>query len=65
MDKNTGNKKKSTQEGVREPASLLDSGTPRVCNWPFKFSLEDNRWYVNRAKRTRKAPQDHYEEALW
>ena len=64
MDKNTGNKKEPTQEGVREPASLLDSGTPRVCNWPFKFSLEDNRWYVNRAKRTRKAPQDNYEEAL-
>ena len=63
MDKNTGNKKEPTQKRVREPASLLDSGTPRVCNWPFKFSLEDNRWYVNRAKRTRKAPQDNYEAA--
>ena len=64
MDNRETNPQEPKADGVREPASLLDSGTPRVCNWPFKFSLEDNRWYVNRAKRTRKAPQDTYEEAL-
>jgi hypothetical protein len=54
-----------TQEGVLQHASLLDAGTLRRSSpWPFKWTLQDNRWYVNRARRTRQTPKDHYEDAL-
>jgi hypothetical protein len=53
-----------TQEGVLQPSSLLDCGTLRRSSpWPFKWTLQDNRWYVNKNKRARQDP-DRYEEAL-
>lgn len=51
--------------GEEDPSSL---GNPQVRHsehWPFKFSLEDNRWYVNKARRrARQAKQEqHWEDA--
>lgn len=66
MDDSEGHPQQQTQEGVCERSSFLDAGTLRRSSpWPFKFTLQDNRWYVNKARRTKQAPQDHYEEALF
>lgn len=56
----------SKEAGVRQRSPVLDEGTPRkrTC-WPFKWSLEDNRWYVNKARRTRKNPEDQPDDALF
>jgi hypothetical protein len=43
-----------TQEanlGKENASSLGDPEVRRFENWPFKFSLDDNRWYLNKAKR--------------
>lgn len=41
----------------REPASIFDAPTRHRPNWPFLYFNEDNRWYVNRAKRRSNAAQ--------
>ena len=65
MDDSQGHPQQQTQEGVCEPSSLLDAGTLRRSSpWPFKWTLQDNRWYVNKSSRTRKNP-NRYEEAPW
>lgn len=65
MDDSQGHTEQQTPQGMCEPASLLDAGTLRRDSpWPFKWTLQDNRWYVNKRKRTCKNPTDHYEEAL-
>jgi hypothetical protein len=45
--------------------SSLDTATKRQADerWPFKFTLEDNRWFINRSRR--RLTQPKYEEALW
>jgi hypothetical protein len=41
----------------RKPASIFDAPTRHRPNWPFLYFSEDNRWYVNRAKRRSKAAE--------
>ena len=52
---------KQKKERVRQHASVLDEGVRRrrPC-WPFTFTLEDNRWYVNKGK-TRSARKDSHD----
>ena len=66
MDDSQGHTEQQTPQGMCEPASFLDAGTLRRDSpWPFKWTLQDNRWYVNKARRVRQTPKNNYEEALW
>ena len=65
LDNSQGHTQQQTPQGVCKPPSLLDAGTPRRGGtWPFKYTLQDNRWYVNKGKRARKDP-NRYEESPW
>lgn len=64
MDNREGHADQQTPEGMCERSSLLDAGvTRRDSPWPFKWTLQDNRWYVNKARRAKQNPPN-YEEAL-
>lgn len=55
MDQGAGDEGRDTQEaGVREPAPLLDARVRHRPDWPFLYSCEAGRTYVNRAPRTTK-----------
>ena len=59
---------KQKKARVRERSPLLDEGTPRRRPyWPFTFTLEDNRWYVNKGKTrsARKDTDDQFDDALF
>lgn len=48
----------------RKAEGTLEDPKQRTRNfWPFKYSLEDNRWYVNRARRRVTKPEE--DPALW
>ena len=58
----------SKKARVRQPSPVLDEGTiRRRPYWPFTFSLQDNRWYVNKGKTrsSRKNTDDQQDDALF
>lgn len=52
LDKSDGHTGRSEAEaGVRESAPLLDARVRHRPDWPFLYSCEGGRTYVNRAPR--------------
>lgn len=49
---------KRTKRNSKAEGTLGDPQSRAAKSWwPFKYSLEDNRWYVNKAKQRSKTEQ--------
>ena len=66
LDESASHSRNAPQEGMCESASLHDARVRHFPNNPFLYVCEDNRWYLNRAKRRSKADEaQDVGEAKW
>ena len=58
VDNGTGDTQRDqAQAGVCEPPSLLDARVLRRPDWPFLYTFEEGRCFINPAPRRSKAAQ--------
>lgn len=62
-DKSDAEVSKRTKRNRTADGTFPDEKKRTKSYWPFKHSLEDNRWYVNRSRRRVKA-DENFDNAL-
>jgi hypothetical protein len=56
---------KAQPQAVQEQSSAVLRAVKKGC-WPFRWHVQDGRWYVNKAKKRSQADEvKHLGEAKW